>query len=267
MNTLIIILLFLILLLTIIYIIYRVFVTNKIIISGFTDSENTIDIVISRYNENLEWMKSLDLKYFRNIFIYNKGPELPSGFTYSNKIKIIQLDNVGRESHTYLYHIIQNYNKLADVTIFLPGSCDMEHKKDRAAATIEKSITTHNSVFIVSGINDVFTQQYDFTLTDYQSTNEENKNKNSEYKLYPCPEKPFGKWFEHNFGNIEVYCMFNCIFSASKKHIHNRSLNFYKNLIKYLDFHSNPEAGHYFERSWLAIFHPIPDTCQYFQNL
>ena len=29
---------------------------------------------------------------------------------------IINLDNVGRESHTYLYHVINNYNNLSDIT-------------------------------------------------------------------------------------------------------------------------------------------------------
>ena len=32
------------------------------------------------------------------------------------------LENIGRESHTYLYHIVKNYSVLADVTIFVRGN-------------------------------------------------------------------------------------------------------------------------------------------------
>jgi hypothetical protein len=72
----------------------------------------TTEIVIARYNENLDWIKLLpnDIK----ITIYNKG---------KNDIEypFIPLKNIGRESHTYLYHIIMNYNNLADTTIFCQG--------------------------------------------------------------------------------------------------------------------------------------------------
>ena len=31
---------------------------------------------------------------------------------------------MGRESHTWLYHIVENYNNLDDVSIFLQGRID-----------------------------------------------------------------------------------------------------------------------------------------------
>ena len=71
-----------------------------------------IDIVVARYNENLDWLKDIPKNF--NIIIYNKGLEdLTRPF--------IKIPNVGRESHTYLYHIITNYNNLADITIFCQG--------------------------------------------------------------------------------------------------------------------------------------------------
>jgi hypothetical protein len=71
-----------------------------------------IDLVVARYNEKLDWLK--DVPKNINIIIYNKGLEdLTQTF--------IKLPNIGRESHTYLYHIITNYNNLADITIFSQG--------------------------------------------------------------------------------------------------------------------------------------------------
>jgi len=70
------------------------------------------EIVVARYNEDLSWLKNLPKSI--KITIYNKGND---DIEYS----FIKLPNVGRESHTYLHHIINNYDKLADQTIFCQG--------------------------------------------------------------------------------------------------------------------------------------------------
>lgn len=64
-------------------------------------------IVVARYNENISWLNS----EMSNCIIYNKG----------NKLDInneILLENVGRESETYLHYIITNYDNLPDVVVF-----------------------------------------------------------------------------------------------------------------------------------------------------
>jgi hypothetical protein len=70
------------------------------------------EIVIARYNEDLSWIKKLPKSI--KITIYNKGND-------DIEHSFIKLPNIGRESHTYLYHIINNYDKLADQTIFCQG--------------------------------------------------------------------------------------------------------------------------------------------------
>jgi len=74
----------------------------------------TLEIVVARYNENLDWLKEIKMSKEIKITVYNKG---------ANDIDIpfIPLPNIGRESHTYLYHIINNYDNLADQTIFCQG--------------------------------------------------------------------------------------------------------------------------------------------------
>ena len=56
------------------------------------------------------------------------------------------------------------------------------------------------------------------------------------------------------------------IFSVSRDHIHNRSMSFYKKLIKDFPNHPNAEVGHYLERAWPAVFHPVPKECLYYTN-
>jgi hypothetical protein len=68
-------------------------------------------IVVARYNEDLEWTKQ-----FSNVIIYNKEIQLTDDFNQ------ILLNNVGREGHTYYKHIYDNYDNLAEYTIFLQGN-------------------------------------------------------------------------------------------------------------------------------------------------
>ena len=70
-----------------------------------------IQFVVARYNENID-----HLKIFNDItVIYNKGNDDIDNI-YKNVIKLI---NIGREGHTYLYHIINNYDNLAHKTFFM----------------------------------------------------------------------------------------------------------------------------------------------------
>ena len=76
------------------------------------------EIVIARYNEDLYWLKKIPKSI--KITIYNKGLDNIENIK-NIKYNIIKLPNIGRESHTYLYHIINNYDTLADKTIFCQG--------------------------------------------------------------------------------------------------------------------------------------------------
>jgi hypothetical protein len=86
---------------------------------------NTIDIVVARYNENLEWLSEINDERF-NIIVYNKG--VNDNFIKLPNMTTINLNNVERCDHTYLYHIITYYDSLSNITVFLPGSGNMDVK-------------------------------------------------------------------------------------------------------------------------------------------
>jgi hypothetical protein len=67
------------------------------------------EIIISRYYENITWLDNIICE---KKSIYDKSNEV------NNYIK---LQNKGRESDTYLRHIINNYNNLSDLNIFVQG--------------------------------------------------------------------------------------------------------------------------------------------------
>ena len=67
-------------------------------------------IIIARYNENLDWVNNLKHPYI----IINKGDEI--------SFPSIKIDNVARESYSYLYYIVNNYDNLDDYLVFLQGN-------------------------------------------------------------------------------------------------------------------------------------------------
>lgn len=68
-----------------------------------------INLIIAKYNEDIHWINNLDSKF--NNVIYNKG----------NDNSHIKLENVGRESGTYIYYILNHYYNLPNWNIFCQG--------------------------------------------------------------------------------------------------------------------------------------------------
>jgi hypothetical protein len=220
------------------------------------------DMVIARYKEGLSWLDGYKKYTFNKIIVYNKGKN--DGICKLNAHICEQhtLPNEGRCDHTYLYHIINNYDKLADVTIFTKGSSSAHREKKKLLFTISKVFETKNSVFSTANMHTpVHLSAAGFQLDGYQSSFIENRNSNPDSnKMKPACMRPFDTWYKHHFPDINVnYVVYAGIFAVSRKHIHNRPIEFYKKLLKQLEGHSNPEVGHYIERSWIAIFHP-PST-------
>jgi hypothetical protein len=230
----------------IIYLIY-VFFNNK---ESFENINQ--EIVISRYNEKLDWINEEPFNR-HPIIIYNKG--VNNDFENKNVKQVIEIENIGRESHTYLYHIIHNYDNLADVTIFLPGSTDTTYKYERAKNIVYQIETTNNTCISCSETN--IKDMYDFQIDEYVLTNDDNKSLNNNSKVKISDIRPFGKWFEHNFvNNEEIKCVsYNSIFGISKKHILQKPKSYYEKLLNELDA-EHPETGHFMERSWYAVFYP-----------
>jgi hypothetical protein len=226
---------------------------------------NTIDIVISRYNENLEWITEINEEEF-NIIVYNKG--INDNFIKLANMSIIKLNNVGRCDHTYLYHVITNYNNLANITVFLPGSGNIDYKMDKIKELMALIKTHNKAVFLPDQIcTNVKHTMYKFTISEYVSTDIQNRDLNPESNLELSEIRPYGRWYEHYFNDIRINSIsYYGIFSVDKMDILQHSIEYYENLIKQLCNTSNPEVGHYFERSWCAVFYPMKNTLNFAEN-
>lgn len=69
----------------------------------------SVQIVVAKYQEDVRWVSVFA---GLSVTVYDKGDPLSPN----------SLPNVGREAHTYLHHIINNYDALPDVTVFLQGN-------------------------------------------------------------------------------------------------------------------------------------------------
>jgi hypothetical protein len=196
-------------------------------------------IVISRYNEDINWLYS-----FKDIsLIYNKG----ANNIDLNIFNIVKLRNVGRESHTYLYHIVNNYEKLAENTIFFQGSI-----KDHKVLNMSDYIN-----------NNSITAYFENILFDKLRNKIEHKGKwEKEYNKglmlkesltpYEWLKNVIGIIFEENIDVIKV--IWGANFAVSRDLIKSKPKSFYQNILRYIENHINPELGHYIERSWYIFF-------------
>jgi hypothetical protein len=233
-------------------------VDDRKITSDNLKPKHNIEIVVARYNEKLNWIKNTIFEKYPTI-IYNKGSNYD--FSQNKNSKIVKLKNVGKCDHTYLYHIIHNYNNLADVTLFLPGSNDIDYKYNKTMKILSEIEQEHNTVMITSYYNNVKKDLYNFKLNSWKSSYRDNLLENPEHILELSQIRPFGKWFESHFGDIHInHISYWGIMAISKEHILQRPKSYYEKLIKELSNSSNPEVGHYFERSWEAVFYPLSNA-------
>jgi len=79
------------------------------------------DFVVSHFRENIKWIEGLKGESIGRIFVYTKGDRFPD--VDNEKIVHFYLPNVGRESHTYIWHFVNNFEPdRSDFTFFLQGS-------------------------------------------------------------------------------------------------------------------------------------------------
>ena len=217
------------------------------------------EIVVSRFRENISWLAD---EQFSNDFktIYNKGlPDIEKfdKFTLCNQVV---LPNVGREGQSFLYHIVHNYDRLADVSIFLPGSCMDEIKVSKTVEVIRRAKETRNTVISGKWYDDIRTNLSQFSIDSWVGLSTENKSAQPSSSCAPASYRPFGRWFDHYIGRdvrVHVAC-FTSTLAVSRDHILQQPLAKYEELLAAMSKHSNPEDGHFLERAWEALFSPIP---------
>lgn len=170
------------------------------------------NLIIAKYNEDVSWLSTV--KGYK-IFIYDKSKDLP---------------NIGREAHTYIYHIVKNYENLSEINVF-----SQANPFDHCPEFIDKleKVNTKYKYFEFSNI-------------------EISCNKKGEPDHPDLPiEKIFKHLFPHKKCPEHFYSKGNAIFAVNKKRILFHPKEFYERALDLFDIEKAPYA---FERLWNIIF-------------
>ena len=187
----------------------------------------TIEIVVARYLEDLSWLNNIPRQIPARI--YDKSP---SG----------DMPNVGREAHTYLHHICENYDALPDLIVFAQGkpfdhAFDF-HKTLRAlvATPDETSFRWLGHIIDTDDANGAR-----LFATWSKNNGNERLNMNGFHRALFDADGPEKYTF-----------VLGAQFIASRALIRSRSRNFWRNALQIsIDF---PDAAHCYERSWDRVF-------------
>ncbi|KAI4127876.1 MAG: hypothetical protein LQ341_006747 [Variospora aurantia] len=223
------------------------------VVNSIRSTNPDFEIVVSHYNEDLSWLKS----HSSECCVYSKGgpknaPNPPLAFT--------PLPNIGREGHTFLYHIANQYDKLAGVTLFVQGRIDdhvdltLDEMKKQAMGVPVGQVRTYpfRELEVFDHWDGIPWEQYPcwkrWSSMDTQS-------------MGATPLQLFQQYItEDNRIPVAVGFAPGAIFAVKKETIHQHSRAYYQRLLERMFLgnmaHVNPETGHYMERFWLAVFNP-----------
>lgn len=197
------------------------------------------ELVISLYNRDISWIENINPDV--SVKIYRKGDLI----NHPNEILITP--NVGRDVHTFFYHIVKQYKKLADYTFF---------SQDYPFDHIE------NYIDIINGDENLWNQTSSHHFEEYWGYhwntirthgpnggvmwNLEDSNQFGG-KVLKCDKNGSGlsvtplrldeiwkMFFKCDSPDIFEFTP-GAHFSISKKQIHNRPLTFYKKVLSFLE--------------------------------
>jgi hypothetical protein len=191
---------------------------------GKTFPHTSLTMVVARYKENISWVPCLGYKFV----IYNKGPKLG--------MPCIELPNIGREAHSYLYYIVSNYDKLTDFTAFLQG-----HPFDHCSnincifrdfpTSLDRLYKYCNGLY---GIADRFLEELDVDI----------------HKIHVYPDVIYKEFFAVDYHKFHFAG--GAQYIVHKNNILNKPWQFYFDLLNYYSWTEHEPWS--MERLWPQIF-------------
>lgn len=189
--------------------------------------------VLSRYREqNSFWRDLVSEKY--KVTIYNKydGDNL--------------LPNIGREGHTYLHYIIENYNNLPDEILFSQYDPIDHFAKKKLHFVNEMNIFLNKNLVDFCGIAptdfDLIVRKRKINWVGFSRELYGQFDSKKVNELLACGSTLYG------------------VFRVSKEAILRNSIDFYKKALEMVSRGVDPYEGYFFERMWKFMFMQIGHT-------
>ena len=111
--------------------------SNSLNIFWRPKNKPSLSLIISRCRDSISWLKRYAHLCFERevtIYIYNKCepviiPDIIK-FNVNCRVTVIELNNVGREGHSWLYHLLYKSLNFRDINIFLQGKPHYHRHRD-----------------------------------------------------------------------------------------------------------------------------------------
>jgi hypothetical protein len=204
-------------------------------------------VVVARHGENLDWLECRPDGV--GVVVYNKR-RLPNQGYWHEGTRVVELLNLGRESQTYLHHIVQNYDRLADVTLFTQGD---------PYAHVPRSFNVFDLLTAGPGISG------HRLCTGLKEWDAEGRLVHWGKWLDQYRSGAMGKaklsmvdWFKGNVGvdpeALGSLAYFpGAVFAATRDAVRSWPRSVYLGLLQSVSHHQNPEEAYYVERAWVYL--------------
>jgi hypothetical protein len=200
-------------------------------------------VVISRYNENIDWIHD----YTENYLVYNKGISL-------NDPHEIMCENIGGNQRDIFSYIVSNYDNLPELVAFLQAAPFDHCRKDVFGQIIYNESFTPIEYYGPTPANDWEQRDSDGGFLEIN---------NSWVIAYagdqtrPCPYYSFDHFMSTLFSNYHPvqYVRFapGSQYLLTKEIMSYYPKSFWEKMMHMLDFF-NPTEGHLVERALWMIF-------------
>jgi len=95
--------------------------------------QKTMSLVVAHCNEDLDWIHLLYKHFNIKILLYEKCFNESKILRFKEKnplarVTQIQLENIGRDMHTFIYHILYQQQEFANINIFLQGEKECNNR-------------------------------------------------------------------------------------------------------------------------------------------
>eukprot|EP00471_Norrisiella_sphaerica_P012810 CAMPEP_0184501888 /NCGR_PEP_ID=MMETSP0113_2-20130426/48852_1 /TAXON_ID=91329 /ORGANISM="Norrisiella sphaerica, Strain BC52" /LENGTH=362 /DNA_ID=CAMNT_0026890819 /DNA_START=44 /DNA_END=1132 /DNA_ORIENTATION=+ len=262
---------------------------NGTLFSSFVKS--SVEIVLSHYEEDLEWVTDTQYSSF-DFTIYSKRPAEDAEWRFGNRFKYVHLPNVGREGHTYLHHIVANYDSLAEWTVFSQAAspnwgfrANSKESGHMCSGVKFMDYTRPNEegFFMIHTVASHLPQGYQSDRLDMMFHNASAIGGRCPFNgaegwgsWWFEPDHPVIAFKEQQPNAYDVMDFYNLVldwpkkqlysvtlnfangarFAVSRNRIRSRSVEYYRRLLDALSHHKNPIEGFFLETMWYDVFHP-----------
>jgi len=194
-------------------------------------------LVISRCYEKINWIEKVSLS-FDDIVVYDKNDD--GNAFFSEHCKVVTLPNFGRECHSFLTHIISNYENIKKYShmVFIQADPSDHSPNFIKILTDNRNYSYKTFFFVANHINEL---SYNYEPIE---------------KVHPIG-LPLFSFYYHLFCDEivdKIGQSRNSLMIVPSKNIFFRSKNFYQYLLEYLEKSNNPLEGYIIERLWVPIF-------------